>query len=215
MKGVRLNMKNLRVKGVNWFAFVGGALTLVLAVASLFVPWWQVTVGQTLAKVGFSPVNLSTNIVGYSVALPIILAVSWMFMVLLVSAGVGLVVYSVMPSKPYSKRLFGFAYKKPLGTLIAFLVLLLLVTNLGTILEMMFGSSGLSGADLNVPWTGVKTLQLPSSMAQDTVRGITVSAEFGWTFWLAVTVAGLCVAARLYHKKLDSSVAIENVPKPS
>ncbi len=215
MKGVRLNIKNLRVKGVNWFAFVGGALTLVLAVASLFVPWWQVTVGQTLAKVGFSPVNLSTNIVGYSVALPIIVAVSWMFMVLLVSAGVVLVVYSVMPSKPYSKRLIGFAYKKPLGTLIAFLVLLVLMTNSGTIFGMMLGSSSLSGADLNVPWTGAKTLQLPSSMTQGTVRGITVSAEFGWTFWLAVAVAGLCVAARLYHKKLDSSVAIEKVPKPS
>jgi hypothetical protein len=210
-----LHMKNLNIKDVNWFALVGGALTLVLAVASLFVPWWQVTVGQTLAKIGFSPVSLSTNIVGYSVALPIILAVSWMFMVLLVSAGVVLVVYSIMPSKSYSKRLLGFAYKKPLGTLIAFLVLLVLMTNSGTIFGMMLGSSSLSGADLNVPWTGAKTLQLPSSMAQGVVRGIIVSAEFGWTFWLAVVVSGLCVAARLYHKKLDRPTATEKVPQPS
>jgi hypothetical protein len=153
--------------------------------------------------------------VGYSVALPIIVAVSWMFMVLLVSAGVVLVVYSIMPSKPYSKRLLGFAYKKPLGTLIAFLVLLVLMTNSGTIFGMMLGSSGLSGADLNVPWTGAKTLQLPSSMAQGVVRGIIVSAEFGWTFWLAVVASGLCVAARLYHKKLDRPAATEKVPQPS
>lgn len=206
---------DLNIKEVNWFALVGGALTLVLAVASLFVPWWQVTVGQTLARIGFSPVSLSTNIVGYGVALPIIVAVGWMFMVLLVSAGVVLVVYSIVPSKPYSKRLLGFAYKKPLGTLIAFLVLLVLMTNSGTIFGMLLGSSSLSGADLNVPWTGAKTLQLPSSMAQGVVGGIIVSAEFGWTFWLAVVVGGLCVAARLYHKKLDKPAATEKVTQPS
>jgi hypothetical protein len=213
MKGVHI--ETLHTKDVNWFALVGGALTLVLAVDSLFVPWWQVTVGQTLARIGFSPVNLSTNIMGYSVALPIIVAISWMFMVLLVSAGTVLVVYSIMPAKPYSKRLLGFAYKKPLGTLIAFLVLLLLVTNSGTIFQMILGGANLSGADLNVPWTGAKTLQLPSSMAQSTIRGITVSAEFGWTFWLAVVVAGLCVAARIYHKKLNRPAADENAPRPS
>lgn len=215
MKGVRLNIKNLHVKSVNWFALVGGALTLVLAVASLFVPWWQVTVGQTLARIGFSPVSLSTNIVGYSVALPIIAAISWMFMLLLVSAGIVLVVYSIMPAKPYSKRLLGFAYKKPLGTLIAFLALVLLVTNSGTIFGMMVGGANFSGADLNVPWFGAKTLQLPSSMTQGAINGIMVSAEFGWTFWLAVAVAGLCVAARIYHKKLELPVADGNVLQPS
>jgi hypothetical protein len=216
MRGVDLNTKNVHAKNVNWFASAGGALTLVLAAASLSVPWWQITLGQTLARIGFSPGNLSTNIVGYSVALPIIAAVSWMFMGLLVSAGIVLVVYSIMPSKPYSKGLLGFAYKKPLGTLIAFLVLLLLLTNSGTILSIMPGSSNLSAADLNVPWTGTKTLQLPSSMAQgSTIRGITVSTEFGWTFWLAVAVAGLCVAARLYHKKLELPVADEGVPQSS
>jgi hypothetical protein len=215
MKHGNLNIKNLHIKDVNWFALVGGAVTLVLAVASLFVPWWQITVGQTLARIGFSPVSLSTNIVGYSVALPIIVAVGWMFMVLLVSAGIVLLVYSIMPSKPYSKRLLSFAYKKPLGTLIAFLVLLLLITNSGTIFGMMLGSSNLSGADLNVPWTGTKTLQLPSSMTQGEVNGIIISAEFGWTFWLAIVAGGLCVAARLYHKKLDKPEAIEKVPQPS
>jgi len=212
MKGVHMNIKNLHVKSVNCFALVGGTLTLVLAVASLFVPWWEVTVGQTLARIGFSPVNLSTNIVGYSLALPIIVAISWMFMVLLVSSGIVLVVYSIMPSKPYSKRLLGFAYKKPLGTLIAFLVLLLLMTNSGTIFGMMLGSNSLSGEDLNVPWVGAKTLQPPSSLAQGAIRGITVSAEFGWTFWFAVAVAGLCLAARIYHKKLDRPAVDGKVP---
>jgi len=215
MKGVSMNIKNLHAKSVNWFALVGGVLTLVLAVASLFVPWWQITVGHTLAKIGLSPVNLSTDIVGYSVALPIIMAISWMFMVMLASAGIVLTVYSIMPARPYSKRLLGFAYQKPLGTLIGFLVLMLLVTNGGTIFGMMVGSSNMSGADLNVPWVGAKTLQLPSSISQGAIHGIAVSTEFGWTFWLAVAVAGLCVAARLYHKKLEKPVTDENVQHPS
>jgi hypothetical protein len=215
MKSPSLNIKNPYTRSVNWFALAGGTLTLVLTVASMFVPWWHITIGQTLATIGISPVSLSTNIMGYSVALPIIMVISWIFIALLVSAGIVLIIYSIMPTKPYSKRLLGFAYKKPLGTLIAFIVLMLLVTNIGTILGMMIGSSNLAGADLNVPWLGAKTLALPSSMAQGTIGGIAISTELGWTFWLAVSVAALCVAARLYHKKLDILTTEDNIKQPS
>jgi hypothetical protein len=215
MKGLSLNTKNLHLKNVNWFALVGGALVIVLAVSSMYVPWWQITVGQTLVTIGLSPVNLSTNIVGYNVILPIIAAIGWMFMAMLVSAGIVLIIYSIMPSKPYSKRLLGFAYKKPLGTLIAFIVLLLLITNAGTILGMIARPSNFSAADLNIPWFGAKTLRVPSSIAQDTIRGIAVSAQLEWTFWLAVAAAALCVGARLYHKKLDRPEAAENAKQPS
>jgi hypothetical protein len=215
MKNPSLNIKNSYIKSVNWFALVGGALTLLLTVASMFVPWWQVTVGQTLATIGISPVSLSTNVMGYNLALPIVMVISLMFIALLVSAGIVLIIYSIMPTKPYSKRLLGFAYKKPLGTLIAFIVLMLLVTNTGTILGMMLGSSNLSGADLDVPWLGAKTLTLPSSMTQGTIRGIAISAELEWTFWLAVSVAALCVAARLYHKKFDILTTEDNIKQPS
>lgn len=206
MSGRILNVKNRRLKEVNWFALAAGPLTLTLAVASLSVPWWQLTVGQTLVKIGFSPVSLSTNILGYNVALPIINALNWMFMALLLSAGTVLAVYSVKPLMPYSKRLLGFAYKKPLATLISFLVFLLLVTNSGAILGLIMTGSNMSGADLNVPLTGERTLKLPSSVSQGTISGISVSTDFEWTFWLAVTVAGLCIAARLYHRKLEKSI---------
>lgn len=209
-------MKNLHAKNVNWFALVGGALTLVLAVSSFSVPWWQITVGQTLVRVGLSPVHVSTNIVGYDVAIPIIAAIGWMFLAMLVSVGIVLAVYSIIPTKPYSKRLLGFAYKKPLGTLISFTVLMLIVTNAGTLIgTMILRPSTTSGADLNVPLSGAKTLQLPSSVAQGTIRGIAVSAEVEWTFWLAVTVAALCVAARVYHKKFHRPTPVENGSQPS
>ena len=214
MRGQSLNMKNLNTENVNWFALVGGALTLVLTVASMFVPWWQITVGKTLATVRFSPVSLSMNIIGYNAALPIITAISWMFIILLTSAGIILVIYSLNPTKPYSKRLLSFAYKKPLGTVIAFAVLILLVTNAGSILGIMLGPSRTSGADLNIPWTGSKTLRLPSSLSQGMLQGIAISTELEWTFWLAVTVAALCIAAKLYHKKFDK-LTDENFKQPS
>jgi len=202
LKNLSLNIRNLNLKSVNWFALVGGTLTLVLTIASVFVPWWQITVGQTLATVSISPVSLSTIAMGYNVALPIITAIGWMFMVLLISAGIALIVYSIMPTKPYSKHLLGFAYKKPLGTFIGFVILMLLLTNAGTIFGIIAGPN-MAGADLNIPWNGPKTLHLPSSMAQGILLGIAISASLEWTFWLAVIVAALCVAARLYHKKLD------------
>jgi hypothetical protein len=40
-----------------------------------------------------------------------------------------------------------------------------------------------------------------------------VSAGFGWPFYFAVVVAGLCVAARFCHQKVD--VADGVVPPPS
>jgi hypothetical protein len=30
---------------------------------------------------------------------------------------------------------------------------------------------------------------------------VLISAEFQWPFWLAAVAAGLCIAARLYHKR--------------
>jgi hypothetical protein len=52
-------------------------------------------------------------------------------------------------------------------------------------------------------------------MTQGAIRGIAISAEFEWTFWLAVAVAALCTASRLYHKKLDRPTTEENIKQPS
>ena len=216
MKGPSLNLKNLHLKNINWFALVGGVLTLVLAVASVFVPWWQLTIGQTIARIGLSPVNMPTNIMGYSVAIPIIETINWIFMATFVACGIVLAVYSIFPTKPYSKRLLTFAYKKPFEILIAFIVLMLLLTNLGMIIGTMAQrSTGQSVGDLNVPWVGAKNLQLPSAVGQSMAGSIAVSTGFGWTFWLAVIVAALCLGAGIYHKKLDKQTTVGNINRAS
>ena len=48
---------------VNWYGFAAGVLTVVVLVISLFIPWWQLTVGDNLMKVNASPL---TRTLGYS-----------------------------------------------------------------------------------------------------------------------------------------------------
>ena len=206
-------LKSLRLRSVNWFALAGGVLTLVLAFASFFMPWWQITVGQTLATVRFSPASLSPTIIGYDMGIPMIAVMTWIIIMLLILAGVTLVIYSVFTMKPYSKSLLCFAYKKPVQTLVGFVLLMLLLTNIGTILGIFWGPSMSTGMDLNLPWNGYKMIKLPDSFAQGMVAGISVSAQVGWTFWLAVADAGLSICARVYHRKIEhlSHLDVEKV----
>ena len=50
---------------INIVALVAGILTLLLIVISLFVPWWQLAVGNpAIATVNVSPVNLNLDVAG-------------------------------------------------------------------------------------------------------------------------------------------------------
>ena len=101
-----------------------------------------------------------------------------------------MLIYSVVPTKSYSKQLLDFAYRKPLYTVVFFVVGLLIITLLfGTILS------------LNVPLMGSTTITLPTVITSGVTISFLVSAEF-WPFWLAAVAAGLCLAARLYHKRV-------------
>ena len=103
-----------------------------------------------------------------------------------------MVIYSLKPNKPYSKRLLGFGYKQPLFAVIIFVVELFALT----VVAKAF--SGFA-----VPLIGSGVLQIPSSMIPGNVSvNVNVLAAFEWPFYFAIAVAGLCVAARLYHKKI-------------
>jgi hypothetical protein len=205
---------------INWFGLVGGASTLVLAIASLSVPWWRIIVGENLATIGLSPVRLSLTLLGISLTLPIIVAINVIFMLLLVAAGIALIIYSVVPAKPYSKHLLGFSYKKPLGIFLSFVILMLLLTNIGFIMSAIFKVTGLSSAqtsslNIDLPWSGAKTLaiSMPAASASATIS-TTISTSLQWTFWLAMITAILCVAARIYHGRLTKTERAQskNVP---
>jgi hypothetical protein len=177
----------------NIIALVAGILTLVLIAISIFVPWWSLTVGNpAIAVIDVSPVNLNLALLGSSLTFPLIYALNIASAITLAAGGVIMIIYGLKPNKHYSKKLLGFGYKKPLYAVILFVAALM---------AMFFLVPYFSG--FTIPLTGSSIIALPQGMAPDGVSiSVNVSAGFGWPFYVAIVVAGLCVAARVYHRKL-------------
>ena len=122
-----------------------------------------------------------------------------------------MLIYAAFPMKSYAKPLLGFGYKKPLYALILFIVELAV---------LYFSATVLTG--ISFPLAGSGALTLPSSIAPGGVSiSVVVSSAFGWTFYLAIVVAALCIAARVYHHKVAAAPAVavrsvnpENQPPP-
>jgi hypothetical protein len=121
----------------------------------------------------------------------------------MVASGVVMLIYSVLPTKPYSKHLLGFAYKKPLYTLIFFVVFLLAVSLLVQAI-----------AGVGVPVSGSATVPIPEALIGGTPVSFLFSTGFLWPFWLAVVASVLCIGARIYHRRFNVA---EKLPqqKPS
>jgi hypothetical protein len=180
---------------VNWIGVAGGIAALLLIAISMFVPWWRLTVGSpVLAEANFSPVNLTFAILGTALTIPIIWALNISSLLSLAAGGIIMLIYSVMPAKPYSKRLLGFSYNKPLFAVVLFVVELVVLTLLVK-----------TYSGFTFPLVGSASIQLPQSMTQGANVGVGVSAAFEWPFYFAIVVAGLCVATRLYHRKVSGS----------
>jgi hypothetical protein len=188
---------------INIIALVAGISTLVLIAISIFVPWWSLTVGNpAIAAIEVSPVNLNLALLGNSLTFPLIYALNIASAITLAAGGIIMVIYGLKPNKSYSKKLLCWGYKKPLYAVILFVAALI---------AMYFMVSNFSGFTL--PLTGAGVMSLPQGMAPDGVSiSVNVSAGFGWPFYFAIVVAGLCVAARVYHRK--AAVADTTLPLP-
>jgi hypothetical protein len=181
----------------NWFGLAGGATTLVVIAVSLFCPWWQLTVGDDLFKVNASPVNTNFGFLDASLTIPFIWALNVIGLLTLLLSGIAIIVYSVMPTKSFSKPLLDFGYKKPLFTFLFFVISLVVVA---VILQAVLS--------INLPLMGSATSTVPIPFASGITLSVLLSAGFQWSFWLAAVAAGLCIAARLYHGKV---VAVSRV----
>ncbi len=184
---------------INWFGIAGGSGTIVLIVVSLFVPWWILKVGSGLTadkgliEANVSPVN--TNFAGVgsdSFTVPLIWALNFSMMLTFAAGGIIMLIYSVLPMKPYSKKLLDFSYKKPLYAAAFFVASLFAITLI---------AQGLLG--FSVPLAGSSNVQLPQAMAAGASISVLVSADFLWPFWLCVIIAGLCIAAKFYHRRIE------------
>src|SRR3989304_2541056 len=117
-------MKAILTK-INWFGLAGGITTIVVIITSMVYPWWQLTIGEGLIQANASPVNTNFGFLGTAFTVPFIWALNIVSLLMLVASGVAMLVYSVFPAKPFSKHLLGFGYKKPLFTLLFFVIGLL------------------------------------------------------------------------------------------
>jgi hypothetical protein len=180
-------------KPFNFVALVAGILTFVLIAASVFVPWWQLTVGTpVIATVNFSPVNFNFSLFNTLLTVPLIWALNLACLLTLLAGGTGLLAYSFLSTKPYAKPVLGFGYKKPLYAFILFIVELLI---------LYFSVSMLTGTGF--PLMGSGALGLPSGFIPGGISiSVDVSAAFGWTFYLSIVVVALCIGARVYHKRI-------------
>jgi len=176
---------------VNWFGIAGGALVLIVVVVSLFVPWWQLVAGEDLVKANVSPVNTNFNLTGSSFTVPLLFALNITSMILMISAGITMLIYSLKPSASYADKLLRFSYRKPLYSLILFTVGLFATT---LIVKSILG--------FEIPLMGATNVLLPAEMTQGTTVTVPIVTGFGWPFLLTIAAATLCIAARLFHKKV-------------
>jgi hypothetical protein len=192
-------MMNAFFSKINWFGLAGGIITIIVVVVSLLVPWWQLTVGDDLLKANASPVNTNFGFLDIAFTVPLIWAFNVVALLTLIASGVSMLIYSVLPNKSYSKQLLSFGYKKPLFTVLFFII--------GLVVIILILQAVLS---ISVPLMGSTTspLSLPFASPSNVSISVFMSAGFLWPFWLAVVAAGLCIAARLYHRRVAAA------PKP-
>jgi hypothetical protein len=188
---------------INWFGIAGGIATILLIAISVFVPWWQLRVGDSVVAANVSPMYTNFNLIGNSFTVPLLFAINLSCVLLSLAGGIVMLIYSVKPTKPYAKRLLGFSYKTPLVFVLVFLTGLIALTFL---IQTLFS--------FGVPLIGTAQINLPSYLTQGMNVSVLLSAGFLWPFYLAVASAILCVAARLYHKRIMPPASTTQ-PSPS
>ena len=180
------------MREVNWVGLAGAVATFVLIAVSFFTPWWQFKIGDPpIVQADLSPLNTGFVGLGNSFTIPLIWALNIASLLSLSVGGAVLLVYSILPTKPYSKRLLHFAYNKPLFSLAFFVV---------SLIAMVFAVNGILG--IEVPLMGSAAIKFPAALTMGAAISVRVSAEFLWPFWLAIATAVLCLVSRVYHRRL-------------
>ncbi len=180
-------------KKLNWFALIGGILLLILIPISVYISWWKLSVGDDLLTVNASPVNTNFNVLGSQLSSGIMWAVNITSILVFLSSGIIMLIYSIIPAKPYAKDLLGYAYRKPLYMVVLYLAGLLVT---------MYATQAALG--IGVPLAGSSIITLPASLTMGANISVMISSTFQWPFWLAIATAALSITARIYHTRLSS-----------
>jgi uncharacterized integral membrane protein len=192
----------MTIKQINWLALTSGILLLILIPISIYISWWKLSVGENLLTANASPVNNNFTLLGTQLSPGILWAANITGILIFLTSGIIMLIYSLIPTKSYSKDLLSYAYRKPIYIVILYLIGLIIT---------MFATQAAFG--IGIPMTGSSTITLPSSLTMGTSISVIISSTFQWPFWLAIITSVLSITARIYHTKL-SSLAKQN-PQPT
>lgn len=181
----------LQSNKINWVGLASGAIIIIILITSFFVPWWILKVGDNLVEARVSPIYTYFNFVGDSFTIPLIWALNIASIISFAIGGIVMLFYSIKPTEKYSKKLLDFSYKKPLYSVIFFIVGLFLTTYL---VSSLF--------NFQVPLYGTILSKMPTDMTQGATVTIQMSAEFIWPFWIAIIATATNIAAKVYHNKV-------------
>ncbi len=189
----------------NLVGLVAAILILIVLIISIFIPWWQLTIGDNIIQANVSPFNTNFGLLDLQFTLPLIWAWNVSTVLLFLITGIAMLLYSLNPTKSYGKELLWFSYRKPLYALILFIAgLLVIITAAG-----FFG--------FGIPVQGTSNIALPTQfMPFGMTVSMLVSAGFQLPFWLAVAAVALCIVARIYHGRFFNipETAAPAVPPP-
>lgn len=180
----------MEFKTINWPGLACSVTAAMIVVLSILyaAPWWQVAIGDGVGQADISPLDYKASFAGASIEIPIIWFLNLSGKLMMTACAVAMFIYSVTTQKSFSKKLLGFAYKKPLLMVLVFTAVLAVSTYMvGTFLGV------------NVPLAGTATLSL--SLGEITVN-VPISTSLTWVFWLAVATAVLAIATKIYEWKV-------------
>ena len=176
---------------VNWFGLAGGIAVILLIIVSIFVPWWQLLIGDDILKANVSPIYTNFDFIGGSFTIPLLLALNVGCTILLGVGGTVILVYSLKPNVSYSKVLLKYGYWQPLFAVVIFIVSLVAIT---LVVKSVWS--------IDVPLMGSGLIPLPANMTQGTTVNVLMQAGFQYPFILALAAAVLCIAAKFYDRKI-------------
>lgn len=190
---------------MNWFGIAGSISIFSLIVISVFVPWWQVSVGSVdnpLATFQVSPMSNNFSFLGQTFTFPLIMAINISVIISLLAGGIAILIYAINPKKSYSKKLLDFSYRKPLYALLIFVIGLIITVAL---------TKSMSGLD--VPLTGSTNSAVDGSIIQSLLGDISITnilftAGFQWPFYLVIVSVIFCIIAKYYDKKFLSATKV-------
>lgn len=192
--------KSRVLRQVNWLGLLAGISMLMLPFLGY---WWHSTVGNGAAELALSPFDYHLGVAGWSISSTLVgfflLAAKLSVMV----GGVLMIAASALPLRWWSRRVLKFGATTVLWMIVSLLVTLVagaffMNSMLPSFLLGLAPAADVS-VNLNMPYiSGTTTSKITGAGASISAP---ITASLTWVFWVAVLVALLGVAARIYHRR--------------